>query len=51
MIEVSGQSLTATVEWGEFVVADFGVDEFLDELQEVPDVQSALGITDDSHIA
>lgn len=50
MIEVSGQSLTPTFEWGEFVVADFSVDEFLDELQEVPDLQSELGITDDSHI-
>lgn len=51
MIEVSGQSKTPTFECGEFVVSDFSIDEFLDELQEVPDLQSELGITDDSHIA
>lgn len=51
MIEVSGQSLTPTFERGDFVVADFSVDEFLDELAERPDVQNELGIFDDSHIA
>lgn len=51
MIEVSGQSMTPTFEYGEFIVSDFSVDEFLDELQERPDIQMRLGIADDSHIA
>ncbi|WP_442886784.1 glutaredoxin family protein [Congregicoccus parvus] len=48
MIEVSGQSLTPTFEYDDFVVADFSVDELLDELQERPDVQMRLGIADDN---
>lgn len=43
MIEVSGQSLTPTFEWGDFVVADFSVDEFLSELEQAPEVKKALG--------
>lgn len=51
LVEVSGQTQTPTFEYGDFIVSDFSVDEFLDELHERPDVQAALGITDDSHIA
>ncbi len=51
MVEVSGQSLTPTFEFDDFIVSDFSVEEFLDELHERPDVQAHLGITDDSHIA
>lgn len=51
LIEVSGQTQTPTFEYGDFIVSDFSVDEFLDELQERPDIQMRLGITDDSHIA
>lgn len=50
MIEVSGQSKTPTFEWGEFIVADFSVDELLDELHERPDIQMRLGIADEEHI-
>lgn len=46
MIEVSGQSLTPTFEWGEFVVADFSVDEFMDELDQHPDLKKELGLGD-----
>lgn len=46
MIEVSGQSLTPTFEWGEFVVADFSVDEFMDELDQHPDLRRELGLGD-----
>lgn len=46
MIEISGQSLTPTFEYGEFVVADFSVDEFLDELEQVPEVKVRLGFGD-----
>jgi len=51
LIEVSGQSSTPTLEFGDFIVADFSIDEFLDELHERPDIQAQLGITDDSPIA
>jgi glutaredoxin len=51
LVEVSGQSSTPTFEFGDFIVADFSVDEFLDELHERPDIQARLGITDDSPIA
>ncbi|WP_269541199.1 glutaredoxin family protein [Cerasicoccus fimbriatus] len=46
MIEISGQSLTPTFEYGDFVVADFSVDEFLDELAEEPQVRRDLGLSD-----
>ena len=48
MIEVSGQSLTPTFEYGEFVVADFSVDEFENELEEFPEVRRKLGIDDEA---
>lgn len=51
LIQASGQSETPTFEFGDFVVADFSIEEFLDELRERPDVQMHLGIMDDSHIA
>jgi glutaredoxin 3 len=47
MIEVSEQTMTPTFEYGDFVVADFSVDEFLAELEERPDVRLELGIGDD----
>jgi hypothetical protein len=47
MIEVSGQSLTPTFEYGEFVVADFSMNEFMDELEQVPDLRRELGLGDE----
>jgi glutaredoxin len=47
LIEISGNSLTPTFEYGEFVVADFGVNEFLDELKQVPDLKRELGLGDE----
>ena len=47
MIEVSGQTLTPTFEFDEFVVADFSVDEFLDELEQVPEIKKQLGLGDE----
>ncbi len=44
MIEISGQSKTPTFEFEDFIVADFSVDELLDQLRERPDIQSRLGI-------
>jgi glutaredoxin 3 len=49
MLEVSGQTLTPTIEYGDFIVADFSVDELLAELDERPDIRNALGITDADH--
>lgn len=46
MIEISGQSLTPTFEYGDFVVADFSVDEFIDEIAEEPEVRRRLGLGD-----
>lgn len=43
MVEISGQSLTPTFEYGDFVVADFSVEEFLDELEQVPEIKVRLG--------
>lgn len=47
MVEISGQSLTPTFEFGDFVVADFSVDEFLDELEQVPEIKATLGFGDE----
>lgn len=46
MIEASGQSLTPTFVRGEFVVADFSVQEFIDALEQVPEVKRELGLGD-----
>ncbi|WOO43423.1 glutaredoxin family protein [Rubellicoccus peritrichatus] len=46
MVEVSGQTLTPTMEYGDFVVADFSVDEFVDALSEAPEIRRELGIGD-----
>jgi len=47
MIAISDQSMTPTFEFGDFIVADFSVDEFLDELHQNPEVASQLGLKDD----
>ncbi len=47
MVEISGQSLTPTFEYGDFVVADFSVDELLDELEQVPEIKKRLGFGDE----
>ena len=46
MIEISGQTMTPTLEYGEFVVADFSVQELLDELEQVPEIKKELGFGD-----
>ena len=46
MIAVSEQTMTPTFEYGDFVVSDFSVDEFLAELEERPEVRMELGIGD-----
>lgn len=48
MVEISGQTLTPTFEYGEFIVADFSVDEFVQELEEFPEVMRELGIDEDA---
>jgi len=39
--------MTPTFQYGDFVVADFSVDEFLAEIAEFPELQAELGIGDD----
>lgn len=46
MIEISGQTLTPTLEYDDFVVADFSVNELIAALEERPDVCAALGLGD-----
>jgi glutaredoxin len=46
MVSISGQTNAPTFEYGDFVVADFSVDEFLAELNEFPEVRHNLGISD-----
>jgi len=47
MVAVSGQTKTPTFEFGEFIVADFDVNEFRAELDESPEIQIQLGLADD----
>jgi glutaredoxin 3 len=44
LVEVSGESGVPTFVYGDFVVADFSVDELLDELAERPDIRMRLGL-------
>jgi len=44
MIEISGQRLTPTFEYGNFVVKDFSVDEFKAALDKNPETTKALGL-------
>lgn len=44
MRKISGQDKTPTMEFGDFVCADFAVDEFLDAVGKRPDVKKALGL-------
>jgi glutaredoxin-related protein len=46
MIEVSGQSLTPTFEYEDFIVADFSVDEFINALEQAPEIKKKLGLGD-----
>lgn len=44
MQTISGQSLTPTFEYGDFIVADFSVAEFEAALEQHPEVRKALGL-------
>ena len=44
MLQISGQALTPTFEYQDFVVADFSVDEFQAEINEFPEIKKSLGI-------
>ncbi|MFA5057773.1 MAG: glutaredoxin [Opitutaceae bacterium] len=46
LIEASDQGNVPTFVYGDFVVADFSVDELLDELAERPDIRLSLGLGD-----
>ena len=44
LIEISGQSLTPTFVYGDFIVADFSIDEFQEKLNHSPQIKKQLGI-------
>ncbi|HLS27683.1 MAG TPA: glutaredoxin family protein [Opitutales bacterium] len=46
MHEISGQTLTPTFEYGDFVVADFDVGEFKAAVNKRPDIKKELGLGD-----
>ena len=47
MLEISGQSSAPTFEYGEFIVADFSVQEFIDALEQAPEIKKQLGFGDE----
>jgi hypothetical protein len=49
MLTLSGQTKTPTFEFGDFMVADFDVDEFLAELSKFPEIRQKLGFRDDGN--
>lgn len=44
MVEISGQTLTPTLEYGDFMVADFGLDELEAALRKRQDVAQQWGV-------
>jgi len=46
MVAASGQTLTPTFVYEDFMVADFSVDEFTSDLEEFPEIRAKLGIGD-----
>ena len=44
MTKISGQSKTPTLEYGDFLVADFSVDEFLAAVNAKPEIKAKLGL-------
>lgn len=44
MESISGQTKTPTLEYGDFLVADFDTDEFIVAVNKRPDVKRALGL-------
>ena len=49
MLALSGQTKTPTFEYGDFMVADFDVDQFLAELGKFPEIRQKLGISEDGN--
>ena len=47
MLALSGQTKTPTFEYGDFIVADFDLDEFLAKLNEFPEIRQKLRIYED----
>ena len=45
LVKVSGQSKTPTLKNGDFIVADFDVDEFKQALRENPEEANKLGLS------
>ncbi|CAI8310744.1 MAG: Uncharacterised protein [Opitutia bacterium UBA7350] len=49
MVAVSGQTKAPTFTYGEFLVADFSVDEFLAELNTFPEIRKKIGLCDNEN--
>ncbi|MDP0501339.1 MAG: glutaredoxin family protein [Verrucomicrobiota bacterium JB022] len=46
LLKISGKNKTPTLEYGDFVCADFAVDELLAALDDAPEVKEQLGLRD-----
>ena len=44
LIEISGQNLTPTFVLGDFLVADFSIDEFKEQINQAPEIKKQLGL-------
>ena len=44
LVEISGQSKTPTLQNGDFIVADFDIDEFEDAMSKNPEEAKRLGL-------
>ena len=44
LIEISGQNLTPTFVLGDFLVADFSIDEFKEQINQAPEIKKRLGL-------
>ncbi len=47
MVSISGQTKAPTFVYKDFIVADFSVDEFVNELNEFPHLRQELAIAED----
>lgn len=47
MVQISGQTKVPTFVYEDFVVADFSVEEFVEELNQRPDIKVELGLDSD----
>ncbi len=49
MIQISGQTKTPTLVDGDFIVADFSVDELLEEIRQYPEMMKKYAVEDEDN--